>query len=63
MTFRSLRFVFMNNTANTFSTGAPPLHHALLRGGIGFTFVSLGGFAVWAFGGDWFYTFFNFQKR
>ena len=27
----------------------------LIRGGIGFTIVSVAGFAVWAFGGKWFY--------
>jgi hypothetical protein len=45
----------MNNMANVSSTAAPLLHHSLLRGSLGFTIVSLGGFAVWAFGGDWFY--------
>src|SRR5262245_13016891 len=33
----------------------PSLGEAILRGSIGFTLVSLGGFAPWVLGGSWFY--------
>jgi hypothetical protein len=40
----------MSNT-----TGTPTLARSIVRGTVGFTILSLGGFAVWAFWGRWFY--------
>ena len=48
------------NIANRINTSVQPTHiptagESILRGTIGFTLVSLGGFAPWVLGGRWFY--------